>query len=276
MVRTTGIEPATPTLGTSCATSCDTSAWSPSPVSSRATRPYQGRADADPKGMSWAPRTRTWKLSVRSRAGPADSSTAHRSRHSVSSRTARLTRAGPQPCAAARVSPARLERALPTSSRSCLLPLGYEDMRADTRCRTGPSAVRRRSRKPCASAWLPGLDSNQQGQGSGPCWDANAPPGIGNAYGRRESNAQAARFELARSNQLPSLPRAPPGNRTPLRGLRARSITTMLAAQRASPGSRTPLASLEDWRIAAMLVRHGAPRRNRTCIPWASTRCSAC
>ena len=26
------------------------------------------------------------------------------------------------------VSPARLERALPTSSRWCLLPLGYEDM----------------------------------------------------------------------------------------------------------------------------------------------------
>lgn len=51
-----------------------------------------------------------------------------------------------------RVSPARFERALPTSSTSCLLPLGYEDPRAASRCRTGPSAVRRRSRKPCAAA----------------------------------------------------------------------------------------------------------------------------
>jgi hypothetical protein len=49
-------------------------------------------------------------------------------------------------------------------------------------------------------------------------------------YGGRDSNAQAARFELARSSRLPSLPRAPPGIRTPLCGLRVRSITTMLAA----------------------------------------------
>ena len=80
------------------------------------------------EGMSWAPRTRTWKLSVQSRAGLPVPPPPIASRHSVSSRTACFTRAGPQPCVAARVSPARLERALPATSRPCLLPLGYEDM----------------------------------------------------------------------------------------------------------------------------------------------------
>lgn len=51
MERTTGFEPATPTLGTSCATSCATSAWSPPPVPTRAAPPYQGDTDADPKGI---------------------------------------------------------------------------------------------------------------------------------------------------------------------------------------------------------------------------------
>jgi hypothetical protein len=182
MERTTGIETATPTLGTSCATSCATFARSPSPVSSRATRPYQGRADADPKGMSWAPRTRTWKLSVQSRAGLPVPHRPSEPPFGVEPNRPPY-RGGATAVYGGGVSPARLERALPTSSRSCLLPLGYEDMRADTRCRTGPSAVRRRSREPCASAWLPGLDSNQQGQGSEPCWDACAPPGIGTRGG---------------------------------------------------------------------------------------------
>jgi hypothetical protein len=44
-------------------------------------------------------------------------------------------------------------------------------------------------------------------------------------YGRRESNAQAANFELARSAGLQPLPRAPPENRTLFAGLRVRSIT---------------------------------------------------
>jgi hypothetical protein len=29
--------------------------------------------------------------------------------------------------------------------------------------------------QPCAAAWLPGLDSNQRGQGSGPCWGRHRP-----------------------------------------------------------------------------------------------------
>ena len=33
--------------------------------------------------------------------------------------------------------------------------------------------------QPCAAAWLPGLESNQRGHGSEPCWAAGSPPGIG-------------------------------------------------------------------------------------------------
>jgi hypothetical protein len=44
-------------------------------------------------------------------------------------------------------------------------------------------------------------------------------------YGRREPNARAASFELVRSAALPSLPRAPPEDRTLFAGLRVRSIT---------------------------------------------------
>jgi hypothetical protein len=45
------------------------------------------------------------------------------------------------------------------------------------RCRPGSSAVRRRSRKPCAAASLPGLESNQRRHGPEPCWAADSPPG---------------------------------------------------------------------------------------------------
>ena len=83
---------------------------------------------------------------------------------------------------------------------------------AAPRCRTGPPALRGRGRDRRAAAWLPGLDSNQQGQGSGPCWDADVPPGIGTACGRWESNPQTARFELTRyASSLHSRISAPPG-----------------------------------------------------------------
>jgi hypothetical protein len=62
-------------------------------------------------------------------------------------------------------------------------------------------------------------------------------PPMAIGYGRSESNAQAARFELARSARLPPLPRAPPGDRTPFRWVRASCITIMLAARRTSPGN---------------------------------------
>jgi hypothetical protein len=44
------------------------------------------------------------------------------------------------------VSPVRFERTLPSASCWCLLPLGYEDIRAATRCRSGSPALRGRGR----------------------------------------------------------------------------------------------------------------------------------
>jgi hypothetical protein len=50
--------------------------------------------------------------------------------------------------------------------------------------------------QPCAAARLPGLDSNQREQGSGPCWDNRRP--TRNRYGRRDSNSHTAGFEPTR------------------------------------------------------------------------------
>jgi hypothetical protein len=73
------------------------------------------------------------------------------------------------------VSSVRLERTLPSSLGWCLLPLGYEDVRAATRGRTGSPAVRKRSRKPCAAAKLAILASNQEAPGSEPGGSAEFP-----------------------------------------------------------------------------------------------------
>ena len=51
--------------------------------------------------------------------------------------------------------------------------------------------------QPCAAAWLPGLDSNQRRRGPGPRWGHLRP--TRKRCGRRDSNAQTARSELARS-----------------------------------------------------------------------------
>jgi hypothetical protein len=99
-------------------------------------------------------------------------------------------------------------------------------------------AIRRTKAKPQAvrggEAGHPGLEPGNSGfRARRVC---RIPP-MAIGYGRSESNAQAARFELARSARLPPLPRAPPGDRTPFRWVRASCITIMLAARRTSPGN---------------------------------------
>jgi hypothetical protein len=67
--------------------------------------------------------------------------------------------------------------------------------------------------QPCAAAWLPGLDSNQRWQGSGPCGGPQRP--TRNRCGRRDSNSHTAGFEPARYPSSLSRPHsAPPGART--------------------------------------------------------------
>jgi hypothetical protein len=58
--------------------------------------------------------------------------------------------------------------------------------------------------------------------------------------GRRESNAQAATFEEARSAGLPSLPRAPPGSRTPFLRVRAGCITSHACSAKSLTGESNP------------------------------------
>ena len=130
---------------------------SPSPVSSRATTPYQGAADTDPKGMSWPGwiqtsvvpgfkrRTRVQKPRRPCQQSNRPSGASGRTRTDCLPLTRRLLwpgelqrhrayarrdsnphQHGPQPCPSTR--------------------LRHERMRAATRCRPGSSAVRRRSR----------------------------------------------------------------------------------------------------------------------------------
>ena len=82
-----------------------------------------------------------------------------------------------------------------THLKRARLPVAARARGADTRGRTGPSAVRRRSRKPCAAAWLPGLDSNQRGQTSEACWERHRP--TRKRYAGRDLNPQTTHFECA-------------------------------------------------------------------------------
>jgi hypothetical protein len=185
MERTTGIEPATPTLGTSCATSCATSAWSLPPVLTRAATPYQGVADADPAGMSWAPGIRTRKLSVQRPSGSAGSPIAHQEPSpECAGLGCRPYRgrpvAGPKGKYARRDSNPQIHGPRPCPSASCGTSAWSRH--------PVPTRIIRRTKaepQPCAAAWLPGLESNQRGHGSEPCWAAGSPPGIGTRGGTR-------------------------------------------------------------------------------------------
>ena len=93
------------------------------------------------------------------------------------------------------VSSARFQRALPTSSRWCLLPLGYEDMEPPPGADPG--------HPPYEGGAAAVRGGKATGAGIEPAWPRfRALMGCQQPTryqcGRRESNAQAARFELAR------------------------------------------------------------------------------
>ena len=118
--------------------------------------------------------------------------------------------------------------------------IGLRGHGAATRCRPGPSALRRRSRSRARRRELPDLDSNQCCQGSEPRWDARQPT---------RYRVRAAGFELSQHSGSPGFepraaavsprPRTPPGSRTPYLRLRVRCFTGMLAARRADNRNRT-------------------------------------
>jgi hypothetical protein len=84
-------------------------------------------------------------------------------------------------------------------------------------------------------------------------------------YGRRESNAQAAHFEWARSARLPSLPRAPPGSRTPFLRVRAGCITRHACSAKSLTGESNPASQFGGLahRRNACKARWVPPEPNR-------------
>jgi hypothetical protein len=157
----------------------------------------------------------------------------------VSSRTSCFTRAGPQPCVAACVSSARFERALPTSSTSCLLPLGLRGH--ESRHPVPTRAIRRTKAKPqpCATAWLGNQGSNLDSLASG----ASVLPDytIPHRYAGRDSNPHTVRFELASFAGLALPARAPPGIRTPTSKIKSLLLSPVkLAALESRTGESNP------------------------------------
>jgi hypothetical protein len=110
-------------------------------VPTRAANPYQGLADADPAGMCWPPRPRTWKFSG-----------------------AKTRRAGAPSPDLSLVRPPGLEPGQPSRTTAISRPRVYlippRAHGAALRCRPGSSAVRRRSRSRARRRELPLVDSN--------------------------------------------------------------------------------------------------------------------
>ena len=117
------------------------------------------------------------------------------------------------------LEPGRLAALAPRASVSAIPPRAHG---AAIRCRPGSSAVRRPSRSRARRLGFRGWTRTSRGRVQSP---AGTPmPHPEPKYGRRESNAQAAPFEGARSARLPSLPRAPPGIRTPCPSIKSRVL----------------------------------------------------
>jgi hypothetical protein len=157
------------------------------------------------------------------------------------------------------VSPVRLERTLPAFLGRCLLPLGYEDMEpppgADPGLppyEGGAAAVRG------GEAGHPGLEPGNSGfRARRVC----RIPLMAIECGRRESNAQATRFELVRyaSSRHSRMVRRE-GIEPPTVGLRIHSSTAELAARERMRRIELPSAA---WKAAALAIRRHPHRGSR-------------
>ncbi len=95
------------------------------------------------------------------------------------------------------VSPVRFERTLPSLSCWCLLPLGYEDVEPSPGADPGRLPYGGRVTSRVRRHGFRGWTRTSEGRIQSPAWDADAHPEM--ECGRRDSNAQAASFEEARS-----------------------------------------------------------------------------
>jgi hypothetical protein len=100
------------------------------------------------------------------------------------------------------VSSVRYERTLPAPRAGASWQLGYEDIGAAVRCRSGPPALRRRGRSRARRRRCPPWirTTTIRAQNAASCQlDQRASVRRRDQCGRRESNAHAAGFGLARS-----------------------------------------------------------------------------
>jgi hypothetical protein len=144
---------------------------------------------------------------------------------------------------------------------------------AATRCRPGSPAVRKRGRSRARRRSWPSSPRTRKLRVQSPADLPILPMAI--KCGRRDSNGQAARFELARSAGClhSRMVRRQGLEPRPRHRLRACRSTIELAAHGAVPGSRTPMICLEGKCLAVRPVRHGGSRRNRTCLRRDSAGC---
>lgn len=147
----TGLEPAACTLARCRAANCATSTWSPQEVPILWPRPYQGRAPPlSYEGMHCAPETGLEPVCAGTKAQPGFlQPTPEWSRPPVPTRISRLTGARSQPCATAKCARRDSDPhgpCGPPAPRADASTVPPRALRAATRCRPGPSAVRRQSR----------------------------------------------------------------------------------------------------------------------------------
>jgi hypothetical protein len=175
MERTTGLEPATYALGRRRASACASSAWSlpgesnpdrlrtreaclPLPLSRHEFRGLESNPHSHrPKRCVLPLNDPGSRAAVRCRAEPPALQERGRSRARRQSAPAR-TRTGTTLAGTG------------TSGQRVIPPRAHE-----SRYPGSNRAVRRRSRRPCASAWLPGLGSNQRGHDSESYWERRCP-----------------------------------------------------------------------------------------------------
>ena len=182
-----------------------TSAWSPSPVSSRATCPYQGHADADPKGASWPGWNRTSVVSRFKAAAPLPTEQpANGAPAECHPRLGGLTRSARSLDPGARCARRDLNPQ-PPGPRPGASPCWATSTWSRHPVPTRVTRLTRAGPQPCAAATLAILASNQETPGPGPGGSADSP----NGHWVQKARVERASREVY---QFPSLPHgAPPG-----------------------------------------------------------------
>jgi hypothetical protein len=154
-----------------------------------------------------------------------------------------------------------------TAQRLMLVPpagLGYEDIRAAVRCRSGPPALRGRGRSRARRRGCPPWirTTTARAQNAVSCQLDQR------ALVREAGLAPARRGVWAREVCLPSLPRAPPGTRTPFSWIKSPVLHPYSSRRAERHAGLEP--AFPAWRagtLAVVLMPHrGSPRTRTPCL----------